>query len=40
MIINKDIPLKKQINISEFTQSSLTQFYLFISEVFYIYFNY
>jgi len=32
-IINKDISLKKQITIIEFTQSSITQLNLFISEI-------
>jgi dynein heavy chain len=32
-IINKDIPLKKQLTIAEFTQSSITQLSLFISEI-------
>lgn len=32
-IIDKNIPLKKQITIAEFTQSSLTQFSLFISDI-------
>ncbi len=33
MIIEKDIPLKKQITIAEFTQSTITQLNLFISEI-------
>lgn len=32
-IIEKSIPLKKQIAIAEFTSASLTQLSLFISEV-------
>jgi hypothetical protein len=32
-IIYNDVPLKKQIAIAEFTQSSMTQLSLFISEV-------
>ena len=32
-IIEKNIPLKKQITIAEFTPSSLTQFNLFIFEI-------
>lgn len=32
-IIEKDIPLNKQITIAEFTQSSITQLNIFISEV-------
>jgi hypothetical protein len=32
-IIDKDIPLKKQLTIAEFTQSCITQLNIFVSEV-------